>query len=50
MLSHLIPGTLPDEDWLEHARKNYGGPATVGHDLMRIAGADRPMSAEKEQK
>lgn len=50
VLSHLIPGTLPDEAWLTDARTNYDGPVTVGYDLMQITGADRPLSAEKEQK
>lgn len=48
MLSHLIPGTLPD-DWLAHAQKNYDGPVTVGYDLMPIAGVSRHLSDEKEQ-
>ena len=36
VLTHLIPGDRKDEDWLEHARQNYAGPITVGHDLLKV--------------
>ena len=38
VLTHLIPGHLPDEDWLAHARQGYDGPVSVAYDLMPIAG------------
>lgn len=50
VLSHLIPGTLPDDSWLTDARTNYDRPVSVGYDLMQIAGANRPLFAEKEHK
>lgn len=50
VLSHLIPGTLPDDDWLVHAEKNYDGPVTVGYDLMAIAGDGRQRSDEEEKR
>jgi len=48
VLSHLIPGTRPDEDWLAHARTNYDGPVTVGFDLMPLAQAGQTLSDDKE--
>lgn len=49
VLSHLIPGTRPDEDWLAHARTNYDGPVTVGHDLMPIAGSTGPQHVDETE-
>lgn len=39
VLTHLIPGDLDDERWLEHAQQHYGGPITIGRDLLAV-----PMS------
>jgi ribonuclease Z len=36
VLTHLIPGDRKDEEWLDHARQNYDGPITVGHDLLKV--------------
>ena len=39
VLSHLVPPeepTVPDADWIAAARRHYGGPIVVGHDLMEI--------------
>ncbi|WP_129710870.1 MBL fold metallo-hydrolase [Haloactinopolyspora alba] len=36
VLTHLLPGHLPDERWLDDVRLHYTGRATVGRDLMRV--------------
>ncbi|WP_458112156.1 MBL fold metallo-hydrolase [Arthrobacter sp. R1-13] len=36
VLTHLIPGHLPDEMWRTPIARTYKGPITVGSDLMRI--------------
>ncbi len=36
VLTHLIPGDRKDEEWLDHARQNYDGPISVGHDLLKV--------------
>lgn len=36
VLTHLIPGDRKDEEWLEHAQQGYGGPITVGRDLLKV--------------
>ncbi len=36
VLTHLIPGDLGDEEWRDHAQRHYGGPITVGHDLLKV--------------
>ncbi|AYY13784.1 MBL fold metallo-hydrolase [Actinobacteria bacterium YIM 96077] len=36
VLTHLLPGHLPAVRWLEHVRPDYGGPITVGYDLMQV--------------
>ena len=36
VLTHLIPGDRKDEEWMDHARQNYDGPITVGHDLLKV--------------
>ena len=40
VLTHLIPGDLPDSLWLEHVSQTYSGPITVGRDLAQIVTAD----------
>ena len=37
VLTHLIPGTLPDEQWLQEARGHFHGPAIVARDLLQVA-------------
>lgn len=36
VLTHLIPGTLPDDEWLARVRPNFAGSVEIGHDLMRV--------------
>ena len=36
VLTHLLPGDVEDERWLEHAIAEYGGPVTIGRDLLRV--------------
>ena len=36
VLSHLLPGNRQDQEWIEHAKKDYGGPVIVGKDLLKI--------------
>lgn len=36
VLTHLLPGDINDERWLEHAVAEYGGPVVVGRDLLPI--------------
>lgn len=33
VLSHLVPGGVPDDIWLDAARATFSGPAEVGKDL-----------------
>ena len=35
-LTHLLPGHLPDEKWVEHVQAGFDGRITVGRDLMRV--------------
>lgn len=37
VLTHLLPGHLPDEDWLVRVRPHFDGDVVVGRDLMRLA-------------
>jgi len=36
VLTHLLPGHLPDEQWLRDISPHYDGPVTVGQDLLEI--------------
>lgn len=36
VLTHLIPGHLPDEVWRARVARNFDGPITVGSDLLRL--------------
>lgn len=40
VLTHLIPGDKPDDDWLEDARRGFDGPVTVGRDLLSLTDID----------
>lgn len=37
VLTHLIPGTLPDATWLGAVRPHYRGPVVVARDLLQLA-------------
>ncbi len=37
VLTHLIPGTLPDSQWLKEARVHFHNPAVVARDLLQVA-------------
>lgn len=36
VLTHLLPGEIPDEKWLDDARLGFDGPIDVAHDLMKV--------------
>ncbi len=36
VLTHLIPGHLPDEMWRHPVSRQFDGPITVGRDLLRV--------------
>jgi len=38
VLTHLVPGTLPDDErrYREPIRRSYSGPVVVAHDLMEF--------------
>jgi ribonuclease BN (tRNA processing enzyme) len=38
VLTHIVPGTLPEEEsrYTEPARRSYNGPVVVAHDLMEF--------------
>lgn len=36
VLTHLIPGHLPDQQWLEIIERDFAGTVTVGHDLLPV--------------
>lgn len=36
VLTHLLPGHLPPERWLEHVHPDFTGQVTVGYDLMQV--------------
>lgn len=36
VLTHLLPGDLEEEAWLEHAQRDFDGPVTVGRDLLKV--------------
>jgi ribonuclease Z len=36
VLTHLMPANAPDREFLDEAKKGFGGKIIVGHDLMRI--------------
>ena len=36
VLTHLLPGDVEDDRWLEHAIAEYNGPVTIGRDLLRV--------------
>lgn len=36
VLTHLLPGHIEEEAWLDHARRDFDGPVTVGRDLLKI--------------
>jgi ribonuclease Z len=36
VLTHLLPGHLPDHMWIDHVKRDFQGPVLVGSDLLRI--------------
>ncbi len=42
LLTHLIPGTLPDGTWLGGVRQHYSGPVVVARDLLQLADWSAP--------
>lgn len=36
VLTHLIPGHLPDEQWIEAVKPDFDGRLTVGRDLLQV--------------
>jgi ribonuclease Z len=51
-LTHLIPGDLPDGDWLEQVLPHFRGSVTVGRDLAKVLdGPDgRPRGAHSHDR
>lgn len=42
VLTHLIPGTLPESVWIDAASREYSGPIVVAQDLLQVAGWAAP--------
>lgn len=36
VLTHLLPGHLPEDAWREHVSEHFSGQVTVGSDLLRV--------------
>jgi ribonuclease BN (tRNA processing enzyme) len=36
VMTHLLPGHIPAEQWFEHARLGFDGPIDIAYDLMKV--------------